>query len=299
MSGVWKHFKKEVGEAQCMMCPKKLKYTGGSTSGLIRHLQNIHKISLICSKESIVENNNNTDEKNCSAKTNPDTSSNSITNYMAKKTLPEILSRLAAVDGISIRCICKSTFIRESFAQRKMNLPKYETDIKNIILKFYNEVKDTMINKISSQVQKNERFSITLDEWTSVAQKRYLNICLTGVDTFYNLGLVFIPGRCTAIEIRKIVEIRLKEFNISLEKHIVATVSDGPNVMKRFVADSPIDGYFCWNHAIHLAVIQVLYSKNERPNSPSESEDSNDEDEYEKYEIIGKQTFIFVFQTCL
>ena len=81
-------------------------------------------------------------------------------------------------------------------------------------------------------------------------QRRFLNICLHGNGPFYNWELVPITGSCKADNIRILVEKRLKDFNLCFERHIVATISDEPNVMKRFVADSSVKGIFCWNNGI-------------------------------------------------
>lgn len=57
------------------------------------------------------------------------------------------------------------------------------------------------------------------------------------------------------------IEEHLKTYNINFQKHIVYTVSDGPNVMKAFIKLIPVPGIFCLNHAIHLAVLNVIYKK--------------------------------------
>ena len=43
-----------------------------------------------------------------------------------------------------------------------------------------------------------EKFSLTLDEWTSMQNRRYLNINIHGIGYFWNLGLVRIRGSFTA-----------------------------------------------------------------------------------------------------
>ena len=97
-----------------------------------------------------------------------------------------------------------------------------------------------------------------LDEWTNVSQRRFRNICLHSIASFYNLELVPITGNCNADNIRILLEKRLQDFNLCFVSHIVATISDGPNLMKRFMADDTVEGIFCWNHVIHLAVLDVI-----------------------------------------
>ena len=79
----------------------------------------------------------------------------------------------------------------------------------------------------------------------------------------------------------------LEVFNLCFESHIVATISDGPNVIKRFVAGSLVEGIFYWNHAIHLTVLDVIYIKKSNCTySESESEYSDDRVEMEMYCIV-------------
>lgn len=49
--------------------------------------------------------------------------------------------------------------------------------------------------------------------------------------------MVHIPGKCGAEEIKQLLETRLKDYDIEFENHIVSTISDGPNVIKKFVKD--------------------------------------------------------------
>ena len=58
--------------------------------------------------------------------------------------------------------------------------------------------------------------------------------------------------------------------------------------MKPFVADSPVEGIFCWNHGIHLAVLDAIYiKKSSCTYSESESDYSDNGVEMEMYDIVG------------
>ncbi|CAB3237618.1 unnamed protein product [Arctia plantaginis] len=65
----------------------------------------------------------------------------------------------------------------------------------------------------------------------------------------------YIPGKCGAVEVRQIVEERLKHFGAKLESDVVAVTSDGQNVMKKFAREGPCEMVLCVNHAIHLAIL--------------------------------------------
>lgn len=236
MSEAWKHFIKRDNAAECKICNKVVVHRGGSTSGLIRHLLHVHNIKLNRPKPKSSPSDRNSRGVN---KKSP----NTIRRFISTQTMPQIISKLAAVDGLSVRMITRSSFIRESFANKNMRLPKYESDVKNQILNYYKSVKEGIISDIRLEVSRNGRFTLILDEWTNVALRRFLNICIHGNDSFYNLGLVYISEKCNAAIIRTMIEGRLQEFGLSFERHIVATISDGPNVMKRLVLESPVEGF--------------------------------------------------------
>ncbi|KAJ8710657.1 hypothetical protein PYW08_009172 [Mythimna loreyi] len=75
------------------------------------------------------------------------------------------------------------------------------------------------------------------------------------------------------------VEDTLKRFQLDFEKHIVATTSDGPNVMKKFGRESPSEMILCLNHAIHLGVVDTFYKKRQATSAVSSSEDTDDSDD--------------------
>ena len=50
-SAVWKHFQREKGKAQCLLCNKVLSYNGGTTSNLIFHLNKVHPSSVLVKKD--------------------------------------------------------------------------------------------------------------------------------------------------------------------------------------------------------------------------------------------------------
>ncbi|XP_037820480.1 uncharacterized protein LOC119609680 [Lucilia sericata] len=214
-----------------------------------------------------------------------------------KDDMNQIVSKLAAVDGFSIRSITRSTFIRESMLLKGFHLPRTERDVQQLIISRFGEVKNEIIQHIESQLKNKSRFSLVMDEWTSIKNRRYLNICLYGQErTLHNLGMVYIPGKSGALEIRDLMETRLKEYNITFENHIVATTTDGPNVMKKFVRQSPVDGVFCLNHALHLAVVDVLYKKTEVEPISADLELS-DSNEFEDKLEDDSEDYVFVINT--
>lgn len=285
-SQVWEYFiKKSVDAATCKLCSKIISCKGKSTSGLLRHLKGIHK------KESdSVHQQEEPPEK--VRKTQP-----TLYHYSSNKMedMGEVVSKLATIDGLSIRTITRSSFIRESMLLRKMHLPKTERDIQKLIVNQFLKVKNETKYNIEYKLNEKSRFSLVMDEWTSLKNRRYLNICLLGNEnTLYNLGMIFIPGKCGASEIRTLMEERLEDYNINYENHIVATITDGPNVMKKFVKESPVEGIFCLSHGLHLAVVDIFYQKTSFVPSTADLE-SNDEDDFQDdFEDDFKSNDVFI-----
>ncbi|CAH2208826.1 jg14831, partial [Pararge aegeria aegeria] len=135
-----------------------------------------------------------------------------------------------------------------------------------------------MIKELSDICSSGNRLSVSIDEWTSIRNKRYFSvICHTTKTTHYNLGLVYIPGKCGAIEVRQIVEERLKHFGVKFETDIVAVTSDGPSVMKKFGRESPCEMVLCVNHAIHLAILDTFCKKQSEVTAARNALHNNDE----------------------
>jgi hypothetical protein len=203
-SETWKHYKKIVNEEQamCNYCSNKLSIKGSTTSGLIRHLQAKHNISI-----KNKQNNDNSESSQIKkSKIQP-----TLDQYSSKKsTLSEIVAELAATDGISLHAITNSKFIRQSISDRGYVLPKNKSDVMNLVKEHYNVVKCNFIKKIELLKKENIKFSITVDEWCSNRNRRYINVNLHYSDKEVgNLGLVRIEGSCPAEKFYEIVQKRL------------------------------------------------------------------------------------------
>jgi len=290
-SNVWKYFSKCKSEAkaECLKCNKQINNVGGSTGAMQNHLKNMHNIYCKTNAPKMVE-----EEEQQSVKKMKHMN-RSITDYMQRETMQTVVAKLASIDNISVRTIARSTFIRQAMSDRFPNqiYPKSATDIMNLINKEYEERKKEMINKLLMLKEIGQKFSITLDEWTSLRRRRYLNINIHGKDNLnYNLGLIRIERLFPANDIVLCVEKHLDSFGISFKHDIVGTTHDGAPVMLKYGRECPAESQICTNHTIHLAVCDTFYKKTYEPESKfsSESEDSfaeesdedikNDNDEY-------------------
>jgi hypothetical protein len=106
------------------------------------------------------------------------------------ETLSDIVSKLAARDGLSINSICNSQFIRSSLLSKGFQLPKAPNSVMGLIHQQCELVEDEVRLEICQKIAKNQRFSISLDEFTSSRNRRYMNINVHEPNSHYNLGMI-------------------------------------------------------------------------------------------------------------
>ena len=101
-----------------------------------------------------------------------------------------------------------------------------------------------------------------MDEWTSLANRKYLNMNLHYHDEHphHNLGLTRAIGSHPAAKIKKLVTKHLGDFDHSL-KQLVAVVSDGASVCVKFGKSIECLHLLCVVHGINLAIVDVLFVK--------------------------------------
>ena len=130
------------------------------------------------------------------------------------------ICRMACVDGFSINAITNSTFIRNSFIEKGWHLPKAHRGVMKLVYDEYENCKKLMILGLERRVKAGSRFAISLDEYTSQSNKRYLTVNLHELGTYWNLGMVPINESMPASVAVKLMTHLLQDFNIVTEKHI-------------------------------------------------------------------------------
>lgn len=257
VSNVWIYFNNNKNKTvTCKECGDTLSYTHGNTTTLRRHLLTKHRIDV-----------DNTEPESSSKRMK------TMDSFLTKTSLEEIVSKLAAIDGFTIRGIAKSEFIRSSLASRGFKLPSNENLVMALIHNFSDQTKKQVIKGIENDLAEMEKFSISLDEWTSTGNRRFLNINLHGDGSkFINLGLVRIVGSCPADKMLELVTNHLRSFGISFKNDIVASTGDGAGVMQSFGRKSPGLYQACLDHALHLGVTKTFYKYN-----LATTDDSNEE----------------------
>ncbi len=264
-SNVWNYYTKSSSdEAKCNKCDKTLKCAGSSTSGLSFHIKNVHHVDL--SEDAEIE----------AKRQKP------LNFFIVRKSMEEEISKMATIDGFSFKRIANSNFIQESFKKRKgeydVQPPTCPNTVKNMIISFFEKKKKELAELFKEKYSNGKRFSLTLDEYTSYQNKRYMNINVHAENEHWSLGMIFIIGSFNTANCKKLVNDRLNEFGLDLNRHIMASTTDGASVMVKFGREISPDHQQCLAHGIHLAVLDVLYNKNV---TNEEEEDEEGEEAFE------------------
>lgn len=261
-STIWNHFKKNKDEAICNTCSKVLKCAGGSTSSLNYHLNAYHDGGI----------NDGPSQSKKQRK---------IEDFLNKKSIEEDVARLASEDGLSFNRIAKSAFIQESFKKYNYDKspPSNPTSVRNMVINYASDKKNNLKLYFISQTKSGVRYSLTLDEYTSLQNWRYININVHEEKKHWSLGLVKLTGSINSTRIAEIVSKRLNEFGLDLDNHIVGCTTDGASVMIKFGREIKPYHQICIAHTIHLAVCDILYNKKLEVLTEENIEDSDNDDE--------------------
>ncbi|GFR15494.1 putative AC transposase [Trichonephila clavata] len=121
---------------------------------------------------------------------------------------------------------------------RFKNIPKSANTVRKIVIEYSNKLRNSVIREITDKkINGNivgERFSLSFDEWTSLRNRRYLNIIVHGqFSDFWSLGLARIYGSLPAEKCIELLEEKLAKHKINLHTDIVDIMTDGASVMKK------------------------------------------------------------------
>jgi BED zinc finger len=217
MSFVWNHFTKiDSKKAKCKLknCGAVIKILKG-TSGMINHLSTLHNIQ----KETNVLKRPSTEPI---APLVPEKRQKGILTYFKQKTIEEEVAKMVAVSNLTFNQVATCNFIRRSLAKEFPNdtVPKQTSQVVDLLEKYYQFAEEEVKKKIEELKDKQQKFSVSLDEWSSSTNIRYLNMNLhyimEGEASFFNLGLIKIDGSATADAILEIVRYFLDNFKLYL-----------------------------------------------------------------------------------
>ena len=119
----------------------------------------------------------------CQQNTQQSKKQKSITDYLGKyKTLEETIARLCAEEGFSYKKIATSDFLKRALkrAMKKFfpseNIPASRRAVKRYLRSYYEKTVEETKSMISSLKKTGNKFSATLDEWTSLKNVRFINV---------------------------------------------------------------------------------------------------------------------------
>lgn len=181
----------------------------------------------------------------------------------------EVICKLATLDNLSFNQIVTSTYIQQCLKKDFYKSPTTHRTIKNIVIKVYNQKVTELKDYFHTET--DQKYCATFDEWTSMANRRYIGLTIFGKKPF-NLGMIHIQGSCTAVRLGQMVDDKLGQFGLSMEKSIVVNTYDGSAVNRKLGRLTNTDEQVCMVHGLHLAVINTLYTF---PPNASGGSDSN------------------------
>ena len=202
-SFVWEYFEKSgSNKARCQFkdCKTEISYVKGM-AGLTYHLKT-HKIT----KTSKSASDQSPQKKR-------QRTLNECNFNIKLSTIEEDVAKMVAESNFSFNQVATSSFIRDALSQKYpgSTIPKKADQVSQMVMKFYHEAIKDVKGKIREMKENGQKFSASLDEWTSVANCRYLNINLhfaesETVTSFINLGLLKIHGSCAAEKLVEMVK---------------------------------------------------------------------------------------------
>ena len=103
------------------------------------------------------------------------------------------------------------------------------------------------------------RFSLSLDEYTSLQNRHFININVHHSGGHVSLGMIGLKGKMNAENFNQCIQTKLEEFKLSYKNDIICSVTDGASVMVKMGRISPCEHKQCFAHGIHSAVCDILY----------------------------------------
>ena len=262
-SPVWKHFTAIAGKnsVKCDICGHEIKT---STRTMKYHLIQIHKVHIPASKDQ-------SEEPPAKKVTQ-----SKITAFVKKQYVEEVMAEMTAKDGFTFHAIANSSFIRKSLTLQGLQALHDPKTVAKMVLMFANDKKHDMAKEIEAMIQCGKRFSASLDEYTSIKNRRLASVNLHSKDKYYSLGLVRIDGSLSAACATELLREKLLEFKVSLDSQIVAMVSDGAAMMLKMGHEIQAEHRVCLAHGMHLAVIEILYKTKAYIQAPGPDETNDD-----------------------
>ncbi|UYV61806.1 hypothetical protein LAZ67_1006676 [Cordylochernes scorpioides] len=87
-----------------------------------------------------------------------------------------VLARMIALDGLPFSVLVTSKDLRKCLNALGHEIPLSAETIKIKVCRYADTFREKVVRELQMEKEKGQLFSLTLDEWTSIRSKRYLNI---------------------------------------------------------------------------------------------------------------------------
>ena len=110
------------------------------------------------------------------------------------------IAKMVCKDGLSFNQIDTSEFIQSSLATNGYDKmpPTTGNGVKKLVFNYYLTKRKELSEYFECQIKVGNRFSISLDEYTSSQNFRYMNINVHDATKHWSLGLIPIQGSLTS-----------------------------------------------------------------------------------------------------
>lgn len=114
---------------------------------------------------------------------------------------------MAVENGFSFNQMASSEFVMLGFQNLGMKPKKSRSWVSACVNTFIDKLQKETKKKLKADYDAGKRFSLVMDEWTSVSNHRYLNVCIVTDIDLTNLGLARCRGSMTAKRTAELVEV--------------------------------------------------------------------------------------------
>lgn len=283
-SVIWNHFSIISDTiAKCSYCMQTIKYTGGSTGNLMRHLKTKHVTIQLTRNitniepsvnqiEASVDNPNeiirpvdtnlmpSTSSPLCNAHSTSSRQAN-LSNYLTK---PLSISKSKAIDQQLTKFIVKHyhpfSLVEESefcnlikMLAPNYSMPSRKTVSNNLLLQVYNDT----FQKVSKDLQDATSEALTTDGWTSINNSSFIAITVHFINSETKLcsrllGCINFNEKHTAIELSNFKKNIAREWK--LENKISAVVTDNASNIKAAIRLTNWRHVPCFAHVLNIGI---------------------------------------------
>ena len=206
--------------------------------------------------------------------------------FDAKKriTLETKVSQIYSLSCVSFKVLAQDTDIREALSYQGYNLPKFQSQLRDLVVKKHEQVTEEVKVKLARMKAQNVKFCVTTDEYTSGRNHCYVNLNCHFKGDFFSLG---VPRAQRSIRAEKqiaLIEVRLSMFDLDFARDVIAISTDGVscndqngNELLKFYG---VEQIICNAYTVHLVVGDIFY-KDKNAKVADNNDDFNEQVEEE------------------